>query len=214
MKQLNNILLIAMLFSLWNCTSPVKEEPLPILGESKIDATSGDTIYHEIPEFTFVNQDSIIVTNADFDGKIYVADFFFTSCPTICPKVKKQMLRLYDRYEDNPHIVFLSHSIDVKRDTVGRLKRYADNLGISAPKWHMVTGDKDAIYEMAPEYMSIAIEDPDSPGGFDHSGWLILVDEARHIRSFCNGTKAEEVDRFMEDIDWLLAHPANAKTPR
>jgi protein SCO1/2 len=179
-------------------------EPLPLLGNHQIDNTTGDTTYHIIPDFEFINQDSMLVNNETFKDKIYVADFFFTSCPTICPKTAQQMLRLYERYKDDDRVALLAHSIDTKRDTVGRLKEYANGLEVSAPKWHFVTGNKADIYEIADDYMSIAIEDPDAPGGFDHSGWFILVDKDRHIRSFCNGTDPESVDDFMEDIDWLL----------
>ncbi|MCB0571706.1 MAG: SCO family protein [Phaeodactylibacter sp.] len=180
------------------------QQPLPILGDNKVNGS--DTLYHQIPDFAFVDQDSNLVTNATFDGKAYVADFFFTSCPTICPKVKKQMLRLYDKYQGDNRLMLLSYSIDPKRDTVGRLKVYAENLGVSANRWHFVTGDKDKTYQLAEDYLSIAREDPNAPGGFDHSGWLLLVDKNRHIRSFCDGTDPEKVDRFMKDIDWLLAH--------
>ncbi len=177
-------------------------QTLPILGE--VDVVDGDTIYHTVPDFAFVNQDSQVVTNASFAGKAYVVDFFFTSCPTICPKVKREMLRLYERYKADDRIAFLSHSIDVRRDTVGRLREYAANLEVSAPKWHFVTGDKDAIYEIADDYFSIAKEDPSAPGGFDHSGRLILVDSRRHVRAFCDGTDPKSVDQFMKDIDLLL----------
>lgn len=180
-----------------------QQAALPILGNHKIDGK--DTVYHRIPDFAFLNQDSALVTNATFEGKIYVADFFFTSCPTICPLVKKQMLRLYERYKDEDRLVLLSHTIDPKRDSVGRLAQYATELGVSSQRWHFVTGDKDLMYPLANDYMSIALEDPNAPGGFDHSGWIILIDEQRHIRSFCDGTKPEKLDQFMADIDWLLA---------
>jgi protein SCO1 len=180
----------------------VEEGKLPILGE--IDVVNGDTIYHTVPDFAFVNQDSQQVTNADFEGRAYVVDFFFTSCPTICPKVKREMLRLYDRYKDDDRISLLSHSIDVRRDTVGRLREYAAGMGVSTPKWHFVTGDKSAIYDIADDYFSVAIEDPEAPGGFDHSGRLILVDANRHVRAFCDGTDPASVDQFMKDIDRLL----------
>jgi protein SCO1/2 len=183
----------------------VQEDPtLPFLGNHIIDPATGDTTYHTIPPFSFVDQDSQAVTNATFAGKNYIADFFFTSCPTICPKVKKQMLRLYDKYEGRDDLVFLSHTIDVKRDTVGHLKVYAENMGVSADRWHFVTGDRDEIYGIAEDYMSIAKEDPNAPGGFDHSGWLLLIDKTGHIRSYANGTEAEAVDGLMKDIDWLL----------
>lgn len=186
------------------CNNTEPQKALPIIGNHDIQGE--DTIYHQIPDFAFIDQDSQVVTNATFDGKIYIADFFFTSCPTICPKVKKQMLRIYEKYQDEPRLMFLSHSIDPKRDTVGRLKTYSENLGVDTGRWRFVTGNKDEIYEIADDYMSIAVEDPNAPGGFDHSGWLLLIDQDRHIRSYCNGTEPEKVDEFMKDIDWLLAH--------
>jgi protein SCO1/2 len=175
---------------------------LPILGE--LDVQNGDTVYHTVPDFTFIDQDSQVVTNATFDGKAYIVDFFFISCPTICPKVKKQTLRLYDRYKDDERLMFLSHSIDVQHDTVPRLRQYATALGVDTRQWRFVTGVKSEIYGIADDYFSIAKEDPDAPGGFDHSGRLILVDKDRHIRAFCDGTDPESVDQFMKDIDVLL----------
>lgn len=186
-----------------SCQPDLTNEKLPVLGNK--DIIDGDTIYHTIPDFAFVNQDSQLVTNATFEDKIYVTDFFFTSCPTICPKMKKQMLRLYERYENDDRILLLSHSIDTKRDTVGKLRSYAAGLGVSSDKWHLVTGDKDEIFAIADDYFSIAKDDPNAPGGFDHSGRFILVDKDGRVRSFCNGTEAESVDQFMEDIDLLLA---------
>jgi protein SCO1/2 len=202
----NILLLLSVAVLIGACNFGPDANVLPILGNHDIDESTGDTTYHQIADFEFVNQDSMVVNNATFEGKIYVADFFFTSCPTICPKTSQQMLRLYDHYKDEDRVALLAHSIDVKRDTVGRLKEYANSLGVSAPKWHLVTGDKDEIYEMSDDYMSITEEDPDAPGGFNHSGWFILVDQNRHIRSFCNGTDEESVAQFMKDIDWLLNH--------
>ena len=200
---MKHFLLLALLAVL-GLTACNTDQSLPILGNHDIDGK--DKTDHSIPDFSFVNQDSNEVTNATFADKAYVVDFFFTSCPTICPKVKKNMLRLYDKYEGENQLALLSHTIDVKRDTVGKLKLYAKNLGVNAERWHFVTGDKDEIYTIAEDYMSLALEDPNAPGGFNHSGWLILVDDQRHIRSFCDGTDAKAVDKFMEDIDWLLAN--------
>ena len=197
----NYLIVFAAVFALTACQEK-GPEPLPYLGNHDIDGQ--DTVYHTIPDFAFINQDSNLVTNETFAGKVYVADFFFISCPTICPKVKKQMLRIYDKYKDNDRLMLLSHTIDPKRDTVGRLKNYAQNLGVDDGKWQFVTGEKDRIYEIADDYMSIAREDPEAPGGFDHSGWILLIDEKGHIRSFADGTDPEKVDRFLEDIDWLL----------
>jgi len=177
-------------------------EALPILGN--IEIINGDTLYHTVPDFSFVNQDSQVVNNATFAGKAYVVDFFFISCPTICPIVTKQMMRVYERFKDEAGLMFLAHTIDTKHDTVQRLRQYATNLGVDTKKWMFVTGVKDSIYAIANDYFSIAIENPDAPGGFDHSGRLILVDKNRRVRSFCDGTDPGHVDRFMKDIETLL----------
>lgn len=186
-----------------SCKNNTEFKPaLPILGNFEV--VDGDTIRHRIPDFSFINQDSVVITNETFAGKLYVADFFFTSCPSICPKVKKEMLRMYDKYKNEDRIRFISHSIDTKRDSVPRLKEYASNLNVSADFWHFVTGDKTKLFKIANDYFVSALEDPGAPGGFDHSGRLILVDKNRHVRAFCNGTVTEEVDTFMEQIDQLL----------
>ncbi len=193
-------LFVVVILGLISCQSGPRQ--LPILGER--DFINGDTVYHTIPDFEFIDQDSSLVTKESFKGKIYIADFFFTHCPTICPKVTKQMMRLYDKYESNEGVLLLAHSIDVRNDTVGRLKEYADKLEIKAPKWRLVTGKKEDILGIANQYFSIAKEDSSSPGGFDHSGKLILVDKQFRVRSFCDGTDPNSVDQFMKDIDALL----------
>jgi len=195
------VLLFAV--ALFASCGPQSKRSLPILGERDL-SPSGDTIYRSVPDFSFVDQDSQAVTNATFAGKIYMVDFFFIHCPTICPKVKKNGLRLYEKYKNDDRVLMLSHSIDTKNDTVAALKRHAEKLDIDAKKWHLVTGDHDAIYGIADDYFSVAVVDKNVPGGFDHSGRIILVDKNRHVRAFCDGTNAEDVDRFMKDVDLLL----------
>lgn len=199
----NSILLLILLSLVYLNCQPETDRKLPHLGIPE-SVNNGDTVWPKIPDFSFINQDSQVITNKTFDGQLYVADFFFTHCPTICPKVKKQMLRLYHRYENNPHISLLSHTIDQKHDTIGRLAWFAQQLGVKAPKWQFVTGEKEAIYAMPKHYMSIAIADSDAPGGYNHSGYVVLIDKNRQIRSFADGTSEKEVDRFMLDIDALL----------
>ena len=201
---MNRILafVITAAVTLASCQSE-KKGPLPILGNRDVTPT-GNTIYPTVREFSFINQDSQLVNNATFSGKAYVVDFFFIHCPTICPKVKAQAKRVYDRFANEPNLLLLSHSIDTKNDTVAALHQYAKKLGIDSKRWHLVTGDHDAIYSIADDYFSVAQENPDAPGGFDHSGRLILVDKNRHVRAFCDGTDPESVDKFMEDIERLL----------
>ncbi len=176
---------------------------LPILGTSQV--VDGDTLYHTIPEFSFINQDSAKITQADLEGKIYVTDFFFTSCPTICPKMKQQMLRLYQRFKDDNEVMLLSHSIDPSYDTPTVLREYAKGLGISSDKWLLVTGEQKDIYLIADEYLVSVAEDESVPGGFIHGGHFILVDKSRRIRGYYDGTKEKEVDQLMSDIELLIS---------
>ncbi|MEZ4825655.1 MAG: SCO family protein [Bacteroidia bacterium] len=184
-----------------SCASGSK--PLPVLGFRQTNA-AGDTIYHTIPDFSFVDQDSNIVTQSTVAGKIYVTDFFFTSCPTICPKMKAQMIRIHDEFLGNDSIVLLSHSIDSYYDSVSVLKDYAEKLGIQTAKWHLLTGDKDKIWGIASEYLVSVANDDQEPGGYIHGGHFILIDPQRRIRGYYDGTNGAEVTRLMKDIRILL----------
>ena len=181
-----------------------QEKKLPFLGPKQANA-QGDTVYHQIPSFRFLNQDSVFVSEKDVEGKVYVADFFFTTCPTICPKMKTQMLRIYERYKDRDEVRIISHSIDPDFDTPNVLKDYAARLQVKAPKWNLLTGDKAAIYQLGQKsYMVSAQEDPNEAGGFVHSGAFILVDKNRHVRGIYDGTVEAEVNHLLEDMEVLL----------
>lgn len=207
-----NALLIVLIALIGACTLEHKsEKQLPILGrpEITIKEVNGekvmDTIPHRVADFSFVNQDSSIITNESIKDKIYVADFFFTSCPTICPKMKKQLLRVYDQFIDNDTVMIVSHSIDPKHDSVAVLREFSQALGVSSKKWHFLTGDKDAIYQLGEKsYMVTAGADKDAPGGYIHSGAFLLVDSDRRIRGVYDGTVPEQVDQLMLDIRTLL----------
>lgn len=172
----------------------VKKEPLPLLGSL------------EIP-YTFTDQLGDPVNQELFSGKVYVADFFFTTCPTICPIMKTQMLRIYQKFKDNDQLLLLSHTIDPEHDTVAVLNDFASRLGISAERWHLVTGDKRQIYDTAKRYGLAAMEDENAPGGFIHSGSFTLVDRQGRIRGYYRGTEEDAVDRLMKDIGRLLDEP-------
>lgn len=179
-----------------------RTKPLPIYGERKVSGT--DTVYHTIAPFSFVNQDSARVTGDTFRGKIYVADFFFTSCRTICPIMKTQMLRVYEATESMPDVLILSHTIDPMHDDVAKLHDFADRLGASSARWHFVTGVKDSIYHIAQtSYFATAMEDQTEPDGFIHSGAFLLVDKKGRIRGKYDGTVEQEVNRLIGDIKRL-----------
>lgn len=185
------------------CQQQSSTDRLPYLGNAIYE--ENDTIYHTIQDFQLVDQDSSLVTNETFADKVYVADFFFTSCPTICPKMKAQMLRVYEKFEDTPEVAMLSHTIDPEYDTVALLKDYADRLGVSSDKWKFVTGNQDYMYDLAEgSYMSIVDEEADAPGGYIHSGAFLLIDKERRVRGVYDGTVPEQVDVLMNDIEKLL----------
>ncbi len=186
-------IIIALIFiglSLFHCH--LSEDELPVLSKSPI------------PSFSFLNQDSIRVSEQSFADKLYVADFFFISCPTICPLMTTQMKRIHDHFLKDDRLLLLSHSIDTKYDTVGRLKEYADNLGVTSDKWHFVTGQRENIFSIAEAYFNIVVEDESVPGGYDHTGRFVLIDKNRQVRAFCQGTIEQEVDKFIKNIEKLL----------
>lgn len=193
--SLTGLLLVA------GCTANT-EKPLPIFGQRTVVGT--DTVYHTIAPFQFVNQDSMLVTNETFAGKIYVADFFFTSCRTICPIMKTQLHRAYESLKDDPDVLILSHTIDPKHDTVALLHDFAERLGVSSTKWHFVTGVQDSIYKIAQtSYFATAMEDSAEPDGFIHSGAFLLIDRQQRIRGKYDGTKEDEVNKLLRDIEKL-----------
>ncbi|MEM9337297.1 MAG: SCO family protein [Bacteroidota bacterium] len=198
---MRKILILSVVFAA--CSGGKKNTNLPIYGNTIYQ--DNDTIYHTVADFKLVDQDSSWVTNQTFEDQIYITDFFFTSCPTICPKMKQQMLRIYEKIENNDRVAILSHTIDPTHDTVSLLNDYAKRLGVKSSKWKFVTGDQDYIYDLGEEsYMVMADEDPAAPGGFIHSGAFLLVDKERRIRGVYDGTIEEQVDILMNDIDQLL----------
>ncbi len=198
---MKTLIAIITVFAVVSCNR--QDKKLPILGNQLI--SGNDTIYPTIANFSFINQDSIVITNQTFANKIYIADFIFLSCPSICPKMTKEMLKVYSSFAANDRIAFLSHTIDPERDSIPRLKSYALNLGVSSKKWHFVTGNKDSIFTIAEKsYFSTAYPDSTAPGGFTHSGGLLLVDKNKNIRGVYNGTDPEETKRLITDLQLLL----------
>lgn len=190
-----------LFISLFSCAE--KQTELPFLGRHTI-ADDGTETKHTIRPYTYLNQDSVTITNASFAGKPYIADFFFTSCPSICPKVTKQMLRIYDKFESTD-IDLVSFTLDPKRDHVEKLSIYAKNLEVTSDRWQFLTGDKDFTLDLADDFFVAAFEDPDAPGGFDHSGKIILVDGEGHVRAFAEGTDPEDVTQFMKDVEFFIS---------
>lgn len=208
--KISSILFGSLLLVMAAACKPASEnasapEELPILGERYVDDNQ-DTVYHKIADFAFINQLGDTITQANMMGKVYVADFFFTTCPTICPVMKKEMLRVFEKYQSNPNFKILSHSIDPTHDTQEVLKDYAEKLGIEdASTWNFLTGDQEKIFEMGQtSYLTTAMSDQAEPGGFLHSGAFLLIDQEGRIRGVYDGTKSDQVDRLISDIPKIL----------
>lgn len=208
-----NIMKIAcglMVGVLFGSCSGTSQKTLPIIGEREtqertVDGqTVVDTIYHQIPAFTFLNQDSVEISDKTFDNKVYIANFFFTHCPSICPTMQRNLLKVYEKYQRNDRVAFLSHSIDFKYDSPSVLKSYANKLGVNDARWQFVTGSKKDIYDIAGKYLVYTNEDPAAPGGYDHQGYLVLVDQQKHIRGAYDGTNEEQLAQLLIDLDILL----------
>jgi protein SCO1 len=185
---------------------------LPIIGQrlgTSTKTVSGktvtDTIYHTIPDFKVVNQDSETITQDALKDKIYVADFFFTSCPTICPITEANLLKVQKKYNNLADFKMISFSIDPRHDSVHVLKDYATRMGADTKQWYFVRGDADQIYDLAQKgYLASAQKDTTEPGGYMHSGAFILVDKEKRIRGIYNGTDSTEVNRLIHDIPVLF----------
>jgi protein SCO1/2 len=165
-----------------------------------------DTIYHTIPPFTLVDQTGNKFTDKDLHGKIYVADFFFTTCPGICKDMAAQLIRVQEKFKTFQGFAIVSHTVDPKKDTLEALQDYARLVKADNKTWHLCTGNRDTIYALGvDQYKLPAQEDAKAPGGFLHSEYFVLVDKDKRIRGYYDGTKTTEVDKLIEDIKVLLA---------
>ena len=160
--------------------------------------------FHKIDDFSLVNQNNAIVTNETYDGKIYIADFFFTTCPGICPIMKENMIVLQDEFINDEDILLLSHTVTPEIDSVPVLKKYSQEKGVLDSKWNMVTGDKKQIYDLARKSYLVA-EDIESPIQYDmiHTENFVLVDSKRRIRGFYDGTDSNVMKDLINDVKIL-----------
>jgi protein SCO1 len=173
---------------------------LPIEGERYV-GPDGDTVYHKVAKFMFINQDGQVVTDKDYDSCIYVANFFFASCKDVCPKMNTNMMMVYNHFRNTPGVCFLSHTIDPENDSIPVLKEYARKLQAEAPKWNFVRGPESAIYRAAHSYLIVAAKE-DSV--MDHSWTLTLVDRDKRVRGHFDGLNYAEMQKLNDAIKALL----------
>jgi protein SCO1/2 len=186
-------------YSNWQKSLPI-EDPEPNDGKP-----------HTIPDFAFVNQLGDTVTQDDFADKVYVANFFFTACPSTCPPMMENLTKVQKAFKQNDRVALLSHTVDPKRDTVEALQEYAEEYGVNADQWDLVTGNKTPLYNMARNgYDVVSLEGSGrGPAGFVHSSKVILVDRQQRIRGYYDGTEESAIDRLIKDIRFLLKKSKN-----
>ena len=183
---------------------------LPILDQKDFDPflidldTQNSNKEHKIPDFEFLDQEGRVFTNKDLDGKIYVADFFFTSCAGICPIMKKNMFKIQQEFISDSLIKIVSHTVHPEKDSVAVLNEYAKLNKINSNKWHLLTGDKKALYDIARKgYFAVSKVDENIQNAFIHTENFFLVDNFQRIRGVYNGTMPYEMTRLVEDIYYL-----------
>jgi protein SCO1/2 len=182
-------------------------QPLPIYQPAMVSTELVDSTiqyqkkYHKIADFSLINQNGETITQNDYKDKIYVADFFFTTCQTICPIMTNNMAKIQKELINDTDVLLLSHSVTPEIDSVAQLKRYALEKGVNDAKWNLVTGDKKQIYELARKSY-LAVKDFGDGGPFDmiHTENFMLIDKKRQIRGFYDGTNADDIGRLLNDI--------------
>lgn len=206
-------LLLALGVYFWQTNQSTKlYKKLPIVGNHRLDtvtlrdgAVRIDTLFHKISPFRFINQDGQEVTEAVVKNKVYVCDYFFTTCQSICPIMSKQLDRVYDHWKDNSEVMILSHTVDPETDTPAVLKAYSEKFKADNSRWIFLTGDKEALYTQARrDYLLDAAESFGGAEDFIHTQNFALIDQQGRIRGFYDGTDNKEVDQLIKDISFLL----------
>lgn len=205
LRWLSSLLLAVIL----SCETPVEQKRLPILGPMELGAsTSGgyDTTFFDYPNYSWLDQDSLPFTPDTLENQVFLVDFFFSSCPSICIDMQREMKRVYAAFGNRNDFRIVSHTIDPDFDRPFRLKAYAENSGANNRNWLFVNGPAEEVYKVAQQaYLSLAAKDSTAPGGFLHSGTFILLDHQKKIRGVYDGTSPAEVDRLLQELPILLA---------
>ena len=199
------IVIILMIYNILN-----KQKPLPIfqpgmVSEELVDSTIQHQMkYHTIADFSLINQNGETITQDTYKDKIYVADFFFTTCPTICPIMTDHMYQIQKEIINDDDIMLLSHSVTPVIDSVAQLKKYAKEKGVIDRKWNLVTGDKKQIYELARKsYLAVKSDGNGDEYDMIHTENFMLIDKKRQIRGFYDGTLPEDIEQLLKDIEKL-----------
>ena len=207
MKTIKHLLLALVFVFLASCE---QQKTLPILGEKTIDAYTDQYNYYQVPDFKLTNQFNKKVSSKDFQGKVQVVDFFFTSCPTICPQMTRHLKAVEQTFLEDDRVAIISISIDPKNDTPDRLLQYSDNYDINTGRWNLLTGCNENIFEVAKNYKVRAFDDSSpTERNLLHDGTFVLVDGQRRIRGYYNGLDTKDTQRLISDIKILLKEHLN-----
>lgn len=203
------IVLSAIILSLFYSALKPKKT-LPIFNPADVNPELVDSTvqykskYHTIGDFSFINQNGKTISQKDYEGKIYVADFFFTTCGSICPKMTTNLSDIQKAFANNPKVKLLSHTVFPETDSVPVLKAYAKKHHVDDNKWNLVTGDKKEIYTMARKsYLAVKLGKPSELYDMVHTENFVLVDTKRRVRGFYDGTNKDDMKRLIEDITFL-----------
>ncbi len=200
-----SIIIVTIIYNTLNVYQPLPIYQPAMVNEELVDSTiQYQRKYHKIADFSLINQNGKTITQNDYKDKIYVADFFFTTCLTICPIMTNHMAEIQKELINDNEVLLLSHSVTPDIDSVAQLKKYALEKGVIDAKWNLVTGDKKQIYELARKSY-LAVKDDGDGGPFDmiHTENFMLIDKKRQIRGFYDGTNPEDIERLLEDIKIL-----------
>lgn len=204
------ILSVIIIYSIYTLLNP--KERLPVFQPDMVNAELVDSTvqyvrkYHTVKDFKLINQHGDTITEDFYEDKIYVADFFFTTCLTICPVMTDHMLKIQEKIKDDPEVLLLSHTVFPKTDSVPVLKEYAIEKGVLDEKWNLVTGDKKHIYDLARKsYLASKSNGDGGPYDMIHTENFVLVDKEKRIRGFYDGTDAEAIEDLLHDIKVLKA---------
>ena len=203
-----SLISLVIIYFIYDALKP--KDRLPIYQPSMVNPELVDSTlqfkkkYHTISDFALVNQNGDTITQNNYEGKIYVADFFFTTCLTICPIMTKNMASIQGSILEDEEVLLLSHSVTPQIDSVAQLKKYALEKGVVDSKWNLVTGDKKQIYELARKsYLAVKTDGDGGPFDMIHTENFILVDKEKRIRGFYDGTNPEEIAALLEDLTIL-----------
>jgi protein SCO1/2 len=204
----NNCIVVLLIAFNFACSEKHEEKPallLPVLGAKQPSNPEGtDTIYHKISKFSLTNQYKETINETTTANKIYVANFFFATCQSICPQMSTQISRLQEEFKNDNDFLVLSHSVNPIHDTAEVLLTYAGKYKAIKNKWHFLTGNKKTIYDLAKnDYLVNALEDDGTPEGFLHSELFLLIDKQSRIRGMFDGTDSIEVNKLIEQIKLL-----------